>query len=70
MPNSRQERDAEAISRKGRLTPREKTKHAGRSIRRAWNEAEGRNCAAAGFTFEGDLPALLAVLLPKLPMRA
>jgi len=30
----------------------------------------GGHCAAAGFTFEGDLPHLLATLLPKLPMRA
>ena len=30
----------------------------------------GGHCAAAGFTFDGDLPKLLAALLPKLPMRA
>jgi bifunctional oligoribonuclease and PAP phosphatase NrnA len=30
----------------------------------------GGHCAAAGFTFHGDLPALLATLLPMLPMRA
>ena len=30
----------------------------------------GGHCAAAGFTFTGELPMLLAELLPKLPMRA
>ena len=30
----------------------------------------GGHCAAAGFTFDGDLPRLLATLLPKLPIRA